>query len=464
MVYRISTLDVPSDEPFRNDALERRPAVEFLVGLIERAGGPFVLALDSPWGTGKTTLVRMLEAELKRQEFSCIYFNAWQVDYVTDPLVALVSSIDRLELGTGDAAATFKDHLRQARRVTSLVAKRTAVAAAKAVTLGALDLGEEIEAVASELAGDSVNDIVEAFQKEGVLLEKFRGELEKAVEQLPAAGKKPTLVFFVDEIDRCRPTFSIELLERIKHLFDVPNILFVLSLDKAQLEASIGAVYGQDINAAEYLRRFIDLEYAVPAIKTKKFVESLLSRFGLDEVFAGRTSSETRYDGSNIVDFFSALAEAIPLSLRTQERCMTRLRVVMDQTPANHYLDPVLVAVLIVLRASAPNLFERLRLGSGTSADVMSYLEALPGGNKIVTNRIGMIIEALLITADDNEDRKSSTVNALRAVSQDETNPEYLHARELLEMLENVRSPGRFNGPSLSKLTSKIELAAGIRE
>lgn len=111
MVYRIPPLEVSVNDPFRNDALERRPTVEFLVGLIERAGGPFVLALDSPWGTGKTTLVRMLEAELRHQDFSCIYFNAWQVDYVTDPLVALVSSIDRLELGTGGAAATFKEHL-----------------------------------------------------------------------------------------------------------------------------------------------------------------------------------------------------------------------------------------------------------------------------------------------------------------------------------------------------------------
>ena len=406
----------------------------------------------------------MLEAELKRQEFSCIYFNAWQVDYVTDPLVALVSSIDRLEFGTEGAAATFKDHLKKARRVTSLVAKRAAVAAVKAVTVGALDLEQEMETAAAEFAGESVNDIVEAFQKEGVLLETFRSELEKAIEQLPALGKKPTLVFFVDEIDRCRPTFSIKLLERIKHLFDVSNMLFVLSLDKNQLEASIAAVYGQDINAAEYLRRFIDLEYAIPAINNKKFVESLLSRFELDEIFASRASSETRYDRSNIVDFFSALAEAIPLSLRTQERCMTRLRVVMDQTPANDYLDPVLVAVLIVLRASAPNLFEQLRLGTATHTDVMSYLGALPGGRKIVTNRLGMAIEAFLITADDDEERKDSTVNALRAVSQNENNSEYLHAREFLQMLESVRSPGRFRAPSLSKLSNKIELAAGIRE
>lgn len=462
MAYRIPTLEIPADEPYRNDALERRPTVEFLVGLIQRAGGPFVLALDSPWGTGKTTLVRMLEVELKRQEFSCIYFNAWQVDYVTDPLVALVSSIDRLELGTDGAAATFKEHLKKARRVTSLVAKRTAVAAAKALTVGALDLDEEIEAAAAELAGESVNDIVEAFQKEGALLEKFRSELEKAIEQLPNLGKKSTLVFFVDEIDRCRPTFSIELLERIKHLFDVPNILFVLSLDKAQLEASIAAVYGQDINAAEYLRRFIDLEYVVPAIKSQKFVESLLLRFGLDEAFAGRTHTEFRYDRSNFVDFFSALAEAIPLSLRTQERCMTRLRVVMDQTPENHYLDPVLAAVLIVLRAAAPDLFERLRLGAATAKDVMSYLNALPGGRKIVSDQLGLVIEAYLIAADEDEDRKTSVVNALQVTSQNESVPEYLHARELLEMVRHVQRPAR-GTPRLSRLTNKIELASGLR-
>lgn len=464
MAYRISTLEVPADDPFRNDALERRTSVEFLIGLIERVGGPFVLALDSPWGTGKTTLVRMLEAEPKRQEFSCIYFNAWQVDYVTDPLVALVSSIDRLEVGTAGAAATFKAHLKTARRLTGLVARRTAVAAAKAVTVGALDLEKEIEAAAAELAGSSVNDVVEAFQKEGALLEKFRGELEKAIEQLPSIGKKPTLVFFIDEIDRCRPTFSIELLERIKHLFDVPNILFVLSLDKAQLEASIAAVYGQDINASEYLRRFIDLEYTAPAIKTKRFVESMMARFGLDEIFASRTGPEICYDRSNFVDFFSALADAVPLSLRTQERSMTRLRVVMDQTPTNHYLYPVLAAVLIVLRVSAPKLFEQLRHGTATAEHVMAHLTALPDGRKIITGREGIVIEAFLITADEDEDedRKDSCVSELRAISKNENNPEYIHARELLEMIEAIRRPGRFHGPKLSALIDKIELAAGI--
>lgn len=461
MAYRISTLDVPAAEPFRHDALERRPTVEFLIRLITRAGGPFVLALDSPWGTGKTTLVRMLEAELKHQAFSCIYLNAWQVDYVTDPLVALVSSIDRIEFGSEDAA--FKEHMKNVRRVTSLVAKRSPATAVKTLTAGALVQNEEIEAAASELAGNPGDDIVEAFQKEGVLLEQFRTELGKAIAQLPALGKKSTLIFFVDEIERCRPAFAIELLERIKHLFDVPNLLFVLSLDNKQLEASVSAVYGQGVNASEFLRPFIDLEYAIPVIKAKQFVESLFTRFQLDEVFAQRSHTELRYDRSQFISFFAALADAVPLSLRAQERCMTRLRVVMDQTPADHHLDPLLVAVLIVIRSNEPLLYAMLCQGAASANDVMNYLSSLPGGMKIVTGRMGTIIEAYFLAADENADRKDAAVSALVAVAQDAKSPDFQRALELLEMLQHFERP-KSGVPRLSQMTRKIDLAAGLRE
>jgi hypothetical protein len=463
MAYRISALEVPAHEPFRNDALERRPTVEFLIQLIARAGGPFVLALDSPWGTGKTTLVRMLEAELALQDFSCIYLNAWQVNYVTDPLVALVSSIDRLEFGTEGAATTFKEHMKKVRQVASLVAKRTPVAAAKALTAGAFDLEAEAGTAAAERAGGPGYDIVEAFQMEGVLLGTFRAELEKAIEQLPALGKKSTLIVFVDEIDRCRPRFAIELLERIKHLFDVPNILFVLSLDNKQLEASVSAVYGQDINATEFLRPFIDLEYAIPVIQTKQFVESLFARFQLNGIFAQRKHAELRYDRAEFISFFTALADAVPLTLRAQERCMTRLRVVMDQTPATQHFDPVLVAVLIVIRSDDPLLYAMLCQGVATAKDVMNYLSSLPGGRKIVTGHMGTVIEAYFLATDENEDRKNAAVNALVAVAQSEKSPDFQHARELLGMLQRFESPRR-GIPRLSQITRKIDLAAGLRE
>src|SRR5450830_8562 len=210
MKFRLPELDIPPEDPFLNDALERKPIVELLTGLLDRFSGPFVLALDSPWGTGKTTLVRMLKARLEQEKFQCVYFNAWQSDYVTDPLVALVSEVDSIELTDESAKSKFKNHLAKARKITSAVAKRGLIAAAKAATLGALDWERDMEAVAAEVTGGLAGDAVDAFQKEKVALEMLRTELEGAVSQLKEAGKRESLIFFIDELDRCRPTFAIE--------------------------------------------------------------------------------------------------------------------------------------------------------------------------------------------------------------------------------------------------------------
>lgn len=465
MTYRLPDLEIPPDDPFSNDALDRKSIVEFLAALIGRTGGPFVLALDSPWGSGKTTIVRMLEAELKRQNFQSVYFNAWQVDYVTDPLVALVSSIDQIELADEQAASSFKDHLKTVRKVTSLVAKRGAVAAAKALTAGMLDLEAEIEKAAAEFSGNVVSDLVDSFQRERELLSKFRLELEAAVAQLPNSGKEPTLVFFIDELDRCRPTFAIELLERIKHLFDVPNIAFVLSLDKKQLEASTAAVYGQGIDAPEYLRRFIDLEYGIPKAKAKKFTESLFARFGLDEIFAERTHPELQYDRDNFVDSFTELADVMSMSLRARERCMTRLRVVMDQTPRDHHLDPILISVLIVLRSNRQELFASLCADQAGPTDVMSYLESLPGGKNLVASQSGQFIEAFLIASDENENRRAARVAELKALAENESPPNQngVAAAELLNLIQHARR-SMHRSSRFRVVARKVDLSAGLKD
>lgn len=463
MKYRLPELEVPSDNPFLHDALERKPLVEFLASLIGRLEGPFVLALDSPWGTGKTTVVKMLQAKLAVEQFQCVYFNAWKVDYVTDPLVALVSALDGIQLTDDGAESTFRGHLKIAKKITSAVAKRAVVAGVKAATLGILDIEEDFEKMAADAAGEVACNLVDAFQQEKQALEKFRSEVGKAIGQLKAAGKKETLVFFIDELDRCRPTFAIEMLERIKHLFDVPNIIFVLSVDKSQLEASTAAVYGEKINAPEYLRRFIDIEYALPLPRGEKFTEALFTRFSLDNIFAKRTHDQLRYDRQHFIEFFSLMADATHLSLRARERCLTRLVVVMDQTPENNFLFPPLVALLIVLRTSKPDLFAALRTGIASAADVMAYLKKLPGGSEIVADRSGVILEIGLLLADENRERKQRVLAELQEAAEGEkTKQAPGRATELLSMtryFQNFHS----DGPRLGYLLDKIDLTSGLQ-
>lgn len=463
MAYRIDDLVIPSDDPFKNDALDRRPVVEFLAGLIGRLNGPFVMVLDSPWGTGKTTLIRMLEATLKSSSFQCVHFNAWKVDYVTDPLVALVSSLDRISSGADSAANGYKKHLKTVKKITSLVAKRGLRAATKALTVGVLDIDAEVKAAASEFAADTVVDIVEAFNQERDLLEKFRTELSEAIKQLPQAGNQPTLIFFIDELDRCRPTFAIELLERVKHLFDIPNIVFVLSIDKQQLEASTTAVYGSSINAAEYLRRFIDLEYRIPAAAPRKFTESLFVRYDLNSIFAQRIDSSVRDDKLNFISTFTLLANAMGLSLRARERCITRLRVVMDGVPSRSHLDPDLVALLVILRSNQANLFHRFAKGEAPPEEIMTFLASLPIKEDVEWEILSPILHVYLMKADPNRQRAKKRYSQLEKISKSEAHPEHQYACKLLETDKTVFSR-RGSIRALTSVLAKIDLADSIQE
>lgn len=467
MKHRVADLEIPANEPFKFDALKRQPIVEFLTDLIKRLEGPFVLALDSPWGTGKTTVVRMLQATLAQASVQCVYFNAWKVDYVTDPLVALVSAIDELKVQGVGTGASFRAHMGRVKRVTTAVAKRGVVAAVKAATLGALDLEEEVEAIAAEAAGEVAGDLVDAFQKEKESLEQFRRELEKAVAQLGEAGKAKTLVFLVDELDRCRPSFAIEMLERIKHLFDVQNIVFVLSVDKSQLEASTAAVYGEKINAREYLRRFIDLEFGLPPIDSKGFTKTLMARFDFSEHFVARAKfSELRSDESEFIEAFSTIADVFTLSLRARERCITRLAIVLDQTPPNGFFDPILIAFLIIVRLRNPQLFEALSVGHASSDEAVSILRGLPGGEDFVRSRLGNIVECYLMAGDANADRRKAKGEQLAAIAQAEPDTiAGIGARELLEMQKFV-PPHMFHRRwfDLKAIAGKVDIVARVSD
>lgn len=423
MKYRSQEIELPDGNIYQHDALNRKPVVEFIENFLTGLDGPFVLALDSPWGTGKTTTIRMLKSALTAKNVPCVYFNAWKIDYASDPLVALVSALDEIAPKDPAAGSRFKQHMVSVKKLTTSIAKHGAVAAVKAATFGGLELDTTLERVAADLAGDLTKDLVESFQKEKASLDRLRSELEKAIAELSNdAGTKP-LVFFIDELDRCRPSFAIEMLERIKHLFDLEHLVFVLSVDKKQLEAATGAVYGERIDAPEYLRRFFDLEFRLPQPDPKRFATALVGRFGLAEYFAGRkNNSQTSGDEESFVDTLAELAKVFQLSLRALERVMTRVSLVASQTPPSQLLDPILIAFLVVVRIANPRLFEQLLSGAAGSDEATQYVRTEAGGTEFVDSRLWAIIECYLLAGDGNEERvraKEAELDAAASSSPD---------------------------------------------
>ena len=71
-------------------------------------------------------------------------------------------------------------------------------------------------------------------------------------------SKTKKLIIIVDELDRCSPQFAIRFLETLHHFFKIPSIIFVLGINKKQIEISVKKIYGYETDTEEYLRKFID--------------------------------------------------------------------------------------------------------------------------------------------------------------------------------------------------------------
>lgn len=458
MEFKLSPIEIPSDDPFRFDGLSRRTSVEALASLLDALSGPFVLAINSPWGTGKTTFVRMLKTFLESKGFFCLYFNAWETDFTTDPLIAFLGEMDQL-MKTNKSKRKALD---KTKKIATLLAKRVLPVAGKIATGGLLDLDAFTEEAVAELVSGSVADAVDAYSAEKSLIEKFHNSLSESIKALQANDKKPELIVFVDEVDRCRPTFAVELLERVKHLFNVPNVMFVISLDKQQLAVSLSAVYGAGINSEEYLRRFIDLEYTLPKASAEAFTEHLFHRFGFEEFFSKRTNSVFRDERENLEQAFGSLSDLFGLSLRAREQCFTMLRVAMMLTPEDHYFHPFLVTTLVVLKAAVPIAYRRYALEGGTASELISILQEAEGGEAFLNERIGIAVETYLIAAKYGRREKSSEMDHYRKVSEDQASTEENRQRAswIIQLFDHLI---RDKTPNLKKTVNKIELAAQFK-
>jgi len=405
----------------------------------------------------------MLRASLKKEGFTSVYFNAWKEDYVSDPLIPMVAAIDELQVASAEAGKQFSERMATVKHVASKVAKRGFFAAVKLATMNAVDLDEVAEDVLASTAGDLADDVIESFKQEKASMERFRDALEKAVKTVDPEGASKPLVFFIDELDRCRPTFAIELLERVKHLFDVKHIVFVLSTDKKQLEAITASVYGERIDAPEYLRRFIDLEFALPVVHTKQHTKVLIDRHGFKAFFDARKGySELVYDHDNFVEAFVCLSSVFNMSLRAKERCLTRLAVILTQTPQDHYLDPFVAAFLIVIRTMRPDLYRGLISGELAPRKLMALIREMPGAYALFDSRLGSIIETYLIIGDSQKERSTAVQEELRKLASAEpVSVQGIRAKELVDMFSRVARQ-RFHGFSTDNVADKIDLASRI--
>jgi len=392
-------LDIPETEPFKFCQLDRSQYAAVLTEVVRTYSDGFVLSLNNQWGTGKTTFIKMWNVYLQTKEFKTIYFNAWENDFDNNPLVALMAELETLTKGDD---STFKALTQKA----AVIGKNILPALIKAITAKYIDPGvfSDVLTSATEGATEILDEEIKAYSEKKKGLIEFRTELEKYVKE-NIEGKP--LVLIIDELDRCRPNYAVQLLEQIKHFFNVPGIVFVLSIDKEQLGNAVKGVYGSEqLNSDEYLRRFIDIEFVLPDPEKGKFTKYLYNYYEFGKYFTAEERKKYRRDGNDsesLLEFAILLFDNVKINLRQQEKVFAHARIALNSFGHNQRLFPILFIFLIFVRDFQPKFYKRLVDRKDSPQTIINELKAILPANLLSERpRAFQFLEALLVLFYNN--------------------------------------------------------------
>ena len=281
--------------------------------LLSQDAKAHTIAIDAGYGEGKTFFLKRLAVSLERKH-PVAFVDAWSDDLADEPLSALVATLHAaLEplLGKSEVLRSkWNGFLRKTgavakiagigalKRGLGLVFTSAAVSAAEGV-LGSSEEydSKDVEDAVSETINEAADETekqlgivshkwmkskIDSFTSGKEAMNELKSELSELINALKNQDRVPPIVIIIDELDRCRPSYSVKLLEEIKHLFDVPGLVFILGLHGEQLSKSIGATYGAEFDGKAYLRRFISRRYRLKSPDLSPLLKNLLAVSGID--------------------------------------------------------------------------------------------------------------------------------------------------------------------------------------
>ena len=390
-------IEIPIGNPFENDLLDREDKAEILTRVVSNVEGPCAIAVDAAWGAGKTTFLKMWAQLLRDRGFLAVEFNAWETDFSGDPFVALSSEMtEAIEKWSGPSSSRQFEAAKKA----SLEILQKAAPGVIRFAAGFIPLaGGEIGNVLSSLAADKLA----AYRTAQKSVSDFRSELKTLADMLwESNGNKP-LVVLIDELDRCRPSYAIELLETGKHIFSVNHVVFVIAVNRSELAKSVKALYGNEFGAEGYLRRFFDADFRLPEPDRKAFIREMLVSGGFYE-YLERTEDRLAVSGGGftLTVLQTFLAEP-DISLREVGQAIHRFGVVVSSLAGRERAYSLTLSVLTILLAVDPSLYSRFIDGEMTDREVVEAFFSKPGFDAIRRTPAGFAVEAVLIAAGITE-------------------------------------------------------------
>lgn len=332
---------------------------------------PLTIGINGAWGTGKTTLMQKVKTRLEANQLSepntrmcrSVWFNAWKYSRSESLFVALVQEILREMKRTGVLNKVYADW------VDPLQPEFQAPEALLSTLSQVLSLGQ-------------LNIDLSKFEKESrfranlPFLDEFQAIFDRLLRffiggQRDQSGnvddRKGAMVIFIDDLDRCLPQQTLQVLETIKLFMDKKGTIFVLGADLGVVLSAIDAHYKSqqvlDLNAQEYIEKLIQVRFDLPPIRTidmQRFIEELP---GIDDAL--------RHN-------LSIIAKGVPTNPRKVKNFINHEELqwgIIANANLADRMDKRLLIEWLILNSACPDFARTIR-NLGTDVDRVQFIES----------------------------------------------------------------------------------------
>lgn len=257
------------------DVLRRNSKLVMLATLISNIDENVIISLDGKWGSGKTFFIKQFQyliensdelenlnginykavfEKLKRENV-VVYYNAWENDDHEKPIESLIYNILNEYPEQKNQLVDFTEFKKLLKSFCKDILK--------SVSGGLFDI-ENFDKINS--FGDLAESITTAEEK--------KKRFNQLIDNILIDNQR--LILIIDELDRCRPTFAVNMLETIKHFYNNEKITVILSTNNLELSNTIKNFYGNDFNGYGYLNKFYDTIINLEVSDVKSYLQNQL--------------------------------------------------------------------------------------------------------------------------------------------------------------------------------------------
>lgn len=362
MAYKQTSLnDLPRNpnyDSLQSYQLGIDPYVKGLVNFLKGTVTPMTVALQGEWGSGKTSLMYKLQAELcgeANSPYESVWINTWTYSLMSNPTQALLSIVAKM------VSATESNNLivSKARNVLGQIAKGVAKTAIGQIT-NDTSIVDAISDIFTNGGGDSC-------------ISQLQTELRKNIEFRCQNSNKRGIIFFIDDLDRLNPTIAVELLELLQNIFTLDGCIFVLAIDYDVVVKGLKSKFGELTNQNErefrsFFDKIIQVPFAMPVSNYKPY-EFIVSALEAINYIGAIDSKDNKFMG----DIMNATKLTVGNNPRSIKRLMNILSLISCISSATAARDQKIFGlesrlgkyvnyVVLAIQVQYPKIFRMLSL------------------------------------------------------------------------------------------------------